>query len=187
MRVLLQRQLNAFPQPSSFATPPSCWQRMTLTESLKATACKVERYLFCESCGHVSYSVRISRGAWYRCDAGQMPKPAPGLRQDPTLRRAIVLRILVHDRKAAIQSALALRFESNFLSCATSPAISPNLFYFSGYQANLHQQLITVAVPDPAPGPASGSVGRYALIDILSKAQCILRYRVASLASSCFD
>ncbi|CAN0042817.1 unnamed protein product, partial [Ectocarpus sp. 12 AP-2014] len=64
--------------------------RTTLTESLRATACKVERLFFCECCGH-------------------------GIR----------------------------------------PTYSNNV--------------IKVAVPEPVPGPTSGSGGRYALVNLLSK------------------
>ncbi|CBJ28943.1 conserved unknown protein [Ectocarpus siliculosus] len=66
------------------------FNRTTLTEPLRATACKVERLFFCECCGH-------------------------GIR----------------------------------------PTYSNNI--------------IKVAVPNPVPGPTSGSVGRYALVNLLSK------------------
>lgn len=85
------------------AFSPQLPQRTTLIESLGATACKVERYFFCENCGHVSHSVQnCPPSAWYRYGMDQMLKPCTGLRQGPTICGAIAPCTHAHDRKDAI-------------------------------------------------------------------------------------
>lgn len=58
---------------------------------------------------------------------------------------------------------------------------------FQGIRPTYSNNIIKVAVPDPVPGPTSGSGGRYALVNLLSKVQCVMLYGVESVASSCFE